>query len=91
MYVVTEASKYVIAVSIILVTSSLAAGLWLISVPSAKGSAHVIVVASLSPSHLAVQMPKIFPDQFRVCTLTTGPAAYGFVYGSLVTLAGIYF
>ena len=46
----TETSKYVIAVSGILITSSLATGLWFVSNPSAKGNTHMpIAVVSLSP------------------------------------------
>ena len=37
-YAVTEASKYVLIASGVLATSSLATGLWFVSVPSAKGS-----------------------------------------------------
>jgi len=52
-YALTEASKYVSVIFGILVASSVATGLWLVSVPSATGSTYIQL--SLSPSDFPVQ------------------------------------
>ena len=47
-YAVTKANKYVIAVSGVLIASSLATGLWFVSIPSAKGSMHMSITVILA-------------------------------------------
>ena len=52
-YVLTEASRYILVVFGILIISSVATGLWLVSVPSATGT--VCIRCSLFSSNLSVQ------------------------------------
>ena len=90
-YVLTGASKYVVVAYAILVLSSLATGLWLVSVPSGKG----ITVTLRSfffflnlTSFSALQLPVTGLDTFRVCIFIASDAAE-WAYRSLVALSGI--
>ncbi|KAF9790515.1 hypothetical protein BJ322DRAFT_1104166 [Thelephora terrestris] len=58
-YALTEASRYVLVVFGILVTSSFATGVWLVSVPSAT----------------AVELPNIHLDSFRTCIFSASTTA----------------
>lgn len=90
-YALTEASKYVLVFFGILATSSLGTGLWLVSVPSAKGGtpAQYFFFASDLPPRPAIQFPEIHLDPFRACVFNA-PEVAEWAYRSQVAFAGIY-